>query len=113
MSDNIPVIVFGPFLNGNTEDQNGVRSSQTVLVRGRTIAVTHQLLEAFTLALSLPEDYFRVIFDKPMVTTRLLHYPYQTVVIDDDPLRCGAHTDYECFTFTPVRVPVTFASPMP
>ena len=62
------------------------------------LALSHRLLEAFALALSLPETYFRGMFDKPMVTMRLLHYPCQTVVLDDDQLGCGAHTDYECFT---------------
>jgi isopenicillin N synthase-like dioxygenase len=35
---------------------------------------------------------------KPMVTMRLLHYPPQTIITDEEQLGCGAHTDYECFT---------------
>ena len=62
------------------------------------LALSHRLLEAFALALSLPETYFCGMFDKPMVTMRLLHYPCQPAVIDADQLGCGAHTDYECFT---------------
>ena len=62
------------------------------------LALSHSLLEAFALSLSLPGNYFREMFDKPMVTMRLLYYPCQPVVTDEDQLGCGAHTDYECFT---------------
>lgn len=56
------------------------------------------MLEAFALALHLPADHFRDMCGKPMVTMRLLRYPPQPVVEDEDQLGCGAHTDYECFT---------------
>jgi len=35
---------------------------------------------------------------KAMVTMRLLHYSPQPIIIDQDQLGCGKHTDYECFT---------------
>jgi isopenicillin N synthase-like dioxygenase len=34
-----------------------------------------------------------------MVAMRLLYYPPQPIVVDEDQLGCGAHADYECFTF--------------
>ncbi|UJR24682.1 hypothetical protein I4U23_006055 [Adineta vaga] len=62
------------------------------------VSLGHRVLEAFALSLHLPFDYFKSMCQKPMVTMRLLHYPPQPVVLDEDQLGCGAHTDYECFT---------------
>jgi isopenicillin N synthase-like dioxygenase len=62
------------------------------------ISLGHQLLEAFALSLNLPENYFKSMCQKPMVTMRLLYYPPQPIVVDEDQPGCGAHTDYECFT---------------
>jgi len=62
------------------------------------VSLGHQLLEAFALALYLPRNYFKSMCLKPMVTMRLLHYPPQRIIEDEDQLGCGAHTDYECFT---------------
>ena len=63
------------------------------------VSLGHRLLEAFALSLNLPFDYFKSMCQKPMVTMRLLYYPPQPIIIDEDQLGCGAHTDYECFTF--------------
>jgi isopenicillin N synthase-like dioxygenase len=62
------------------------------------VCLGHQLLEAFALSLNLPLNYFKSMCLKPMVTMRLLYYPSQPIVVDEDQLGCGAHTDYECFT---------------
>ncbi|CAF0835749.1 unnamed protein product [Adineta ricciae] len=62
------------------------------------VVLGHRVLEAFALSLHLPFDYFKSMCRKPMVTMRLLHYPSQPIVYDEDQLGCGAHTDYECFT---------------
>lgn len=64
----------------------------------RVLALARQVLQAFALALNLPENYFAPFSQKPMCNLRLLHYPPQEGVIDPDMLGCGAHTDYECFT---------------
>lgn len=56
------------------------------------------LLEAFSMSLNLSKDYFTKLFEKPMMTMRILRYPPQIDVVDDEQLGCGAHTDYECFT---------------
>lgn len=63
------------------------------------LSLGFKILEAFALSLNLPSDYFKSMFEKPMVTMRLLHYPTQSVNVDPDQLGCGEHTDYECFTF--------------
>ncbi|CAF4122569.1 unnamed protein product [Rotaria sp. Silwood2] len=62
------------------------------------LSLGHRVLEAFALSLNLPSNYFKDMCQKPMVTMRLLHYPPQPIIIDEDQLGCGAHTDYECFT---------------
>jgi isopenicillin N synthase-like dioxygenase len=62
------------------------------------VSLGHRVLEAFALALDLPSNYFKSMCQKPMVTMRLLHYPPQSIVVHEDQLGCGAHTDYECFT---------------
>ncbi len=64
----------------------------------KILSLGHQLLEAFALSLYLPSNYFKSMCQKPMVTMRLLHYPPQSIIIDQDQLGCGKHTDYECFT---------------
>lgn len=64
----------------------------------RVLELARHVLEAFSLALQLPEDYFALLTQKPMCNLRLLHYPPQEGIIDPDMLGCGAHTDYECFT---------------
>jgi len=62
------------------------------------VSLGHRVLESFALALNLPSNYFKSMCKKPMVTMRLLHYPAQPIIYDEDQLGCGAHTDYECFT---------------
>ncbi|CAF2042682.1 unnamed protein product [Rotaria magnacalcarata] len=64
----------------------------------KMLSLGEKLFEAFALSLNLPSNYFKSMCQKPMVTMRLLHYPPQTIIQDEDQLGCGAHTDYECFT---------------
>jgi isopenicillin N synthase-like dioxygenase len=52
----------------------------------------HKLFEAFSLSLNLPSNYFKSMCQKAMVTMRLLHYPLQPIIIDQDQLGCGKHT---------------------
>lgn len=62
------------------------------------LSLGEKLFESFALYFNLPIKYFKNLCEKPMVTMRLLHYPSQMVIEDQDQLGCGAHTDYECFT---------------
>lgn len=64
----------------------------------RVLDLGRHVLQAFALALGLPEDYFAARTRKPMCNLRVLHYPPQEGLIDPDMLGCGAHSDYECFT---------------
>jgi isopenicillin N synthase-like dioxygenase len=56
------------------------------------------VLGAFALSLDLPRDYFRGMYRYPLVRSRLLHYPPQTVSPDDGQFGAGEHTDYGTIT---------------
>ncbi|MGI9303776.1 MAG: isopenicillin N synthase family dioxygenase [Gammaproteobacteria bacterium] len=57
-----------------------------------------KLYRTFALALNLPEDYFLGMLDKPLDILRLLRYPPQPRVEDEDQIGTGAHSDFDCFT---------------
>ncbi len=56
------------------------------------------LLRGFALSLDIDEDFFVDKVDKPMAQVRLLHYPPQGGLIEEETLGCGAHSDYGCLT---------------
>lgn len=63
--------------------------------------VTHlcrRLYGAFALALNLPETYFDDMQNKPLDILRLLRYPPQPMVEDEEQIGTGAHSDFDCFT---------------
>ena len=62
------------------------------------LALSSRLLNAFALALDLPEDYFDPLVRMPMASMRLLHYPPQPAFAAGGQIGAGAHSDYECFT---------------
>jgi isopenicillin N synthase-like dioxygenase len=52
------------------------------------------LHRAFAIDLDLAPDYFDAMFDRPMATLRLLHYPPAAAKALDGQLGAGEHTDY-------------------
>ncbi len=58
----------------------------------------HRLYRAFALALGLPETHFDSMQQKPLDILRLLRYPPQPVVENEDQIGTGAHSDFDCFT---------------
>jgi len=48
-------------------------------------------------SLDLPDDYFAAALAEPSCTTRMLHYPSQREVADNQ-IGCGAHTDWGFIT---------------
>jgi isopenicillin N synthase-like dioxygenase len=60
----------------------------------------YRLLRIIGLSLGLEEDFFlrEGMFDKPMATLRLLHYPPRLSSVKDGVLGCGAHSDYGMIT---------------
>jgi isopenicillin N synthase-like dioxygenase len=62
------------------------------------MTVGNQLFRAFALALDLPEAFFVSKAQKPTSQLRLLHYPPNTLPMNQQHLGIGAHSDFECFT---------------
>ena len=62
-----------------------------------TLALGKRLLRLFAASLDLPEDFFLRYCRKPMVQTRLFHYPPE-VVRDDKAFGVAPHTDYGMIT---------------
>ena len=60
----------------------------------------YRLLRIIALSLGLEEEYFlrEGMFDKPMATLRLLHYPPQLSSMKEGVFGCGAHSDYGMLT---------------
>ena len=56
------------------------------------------IYRAFALSLNLPETYFDDMLEKPLDILRLLRYPAQPVIEDEDQIGTGAHSDFDCFT---------------
>jgi isopenicillin N synthase-like dioxygenase len=65
---------------------------------GEMLRLGRKLFAAFALALGLAEDYFEPMITKPTRAQRIVYYPSQDGVIDEDQIGIGAHSDYECFT---------------
>jgi isopenicillin N synthase-like dioxygenase len=57
-----------------------------------------QMMQAFALALELPESFFDKDLDLPMATLGPLHYPPQRGQISEAQIGAGAHTDFGCLT---------------
>ena len=56
------------------------------------------IYRAFALSLGLPENHFDGMLSKPLDILRLLRYPPQPTVEDEDQIGTGAHSDFDCFT---------------
>ena len=58
-----------------------------------------RVMEAFSIGLGLPADYFLKFYDESFWVMRMIHYPW---VLPEDlvpgELGCGVHTDYGCVT---------------
>ena len=67
------------------------------------LALGHQLLWAFAVALGEDPDTFTRHATKTPSQLRLVHYPFDQDA--EDVLGIGAHTDYECFTLLKPTAP--------
>jgi isopenicillin N synthase-like dioxygenase len=63
---------------------------------GAMTRLSQRLLGAFARGVSLPDDYFRAFFRKPLTQLRLLHYPPQPPYSNAEGVE--AHTDTGAFT---------------
>jgi len=57
-----------------------------------------KIYRVFALSLNLPQDYFLGMLNKPLDILRILRYPPQPIIEDDDQIGTGAHSDFDCFT---------------
>ncbi|HTQ70023.1 MAG TPA: 2-oxoglutarate and iron-dependent oxygenase domain-containing protein [Acidocella sp.] len=57
-----------------------------------------RMFKAFALALGQDESFFDPMITKPTCAQRIIYYPPQEGVIDEDQIGIGPHSDYECFT---------------
>lgn len=60
--------------------------------------LANQILQAFALALELPEDFFTIRHNQQNHTLRLLHYPPLQTHPKPGQVRAGEHTDYGSIT---------------
>jgi len=61
-------------------------------------SLSNDIYRAFALSLGLEESYFDSMLEKPLDILRLLRYPPQPVVEDEEQIGTGAHSDFDCFT---------------
>src|ERR1700722_17067299 len=63
-----------------------------------TLELGKRLLRVFAVSLDLPEEFFLQYCRKPMVQTRLFHYPPQPPVVVERQLGVAPHSDYGMIT---------------
>ena len=63
-----------------------------------TMALGKRLLRVFAVSLGLEEGFFLQYTSKPMVQTRLFHYPPQQMLTDEKQLGVAPHSDYGMIT---------------
>jgi isopenicillin N synthase-like dioxygenase len=63
-----------------------------------TLALGKRLLRVFAASLDLDEEFFLQFCEKPMVQTRLFHYPPQNPADADNAFGVAPHTDYGMIT---------------
>ncbi|BAZ51439.1 2OG-Fe(II) oxygenase [Nostoc sp. NIES-4103] len=60
--------------------------------------IANTVLQAFALALELPEDFFTIRHNQQQHTLRLLHYPPLKIPAKPEQVRAGEHSDYGSIT---------------
>jgi isopenicillin N synthase-like dioxygenase len=94
--DDPDYIAGNPMLGPNTWPALDGFADAVTAYYDAVLAVGHQLLRAFAVALGEDPDVFSRHATKTPSQLRLVHYPYNPDAADV--LGIGAHTDYECFT---------------
>ena len=95
-----PDVVAGKPLIGVNQWPQGEEVWRSVLEDYyRTLfEVGQRVLEGFAIALEAPRTYFRDLYKRPLVRTRLLHYPPQPEGSGEDQFGAAPHTDWGCMT---------------
>jgi isopenicillin N synthase-like dioxygenase len=95
-----PDVVAGRPLHGPNRwpaDMPWLRSAAEAYFN-ETMALGKRLLRVFAASLGLDEGFFLQYTKKPMVQTRLFHYPPQPVVTNEKELGVAPHSDYGMIT---------------
>lgn len=97
--ENAPELKAGRPLVGPNQWPAGEAMWQSVLedYYQQVFELGQRILKAIAVALELPQDFFRKLYQRPLVRARLLHYPPQTEN-DDDQYGAAEHTDYGTIT---------------
>ncbi len=95
-----PLVRAGTPLHGPNQWPTGLPDWREAMQDYYSVCKTlgRQLMQAFALALALPEDHFDRFLQAPMATLGPLHYPPQQGPISEDRIGAGAHTDFGCLT---------------
>lgn len=78
-------------------DKPWLRSAAEAYFNG-TMKLGTDLLRLLARSLDMPEGHFQQYLTKPMVQTRLFHYPPQPPTSPDNEFGVAPHTDYGCLT---------------
>ncbi len=95
-----PLVLAGTPLHGPNQWPEGLPGWRETMEEcyASLSCLGHRLMQAFALALGLPEDFFEDKLTGPMATLGPLHYPPQRGQITEKRLGAGAHTDFGCLT---------------
>ncbi|MDY7104965.1 MAG: 2-oxoglutarate and iron-dependent oxygenase domain-containing protein [Actinomycetota bacterium] len=95
-----PEVVAGTPLHGPSQWPaiDGFRETATTYI-GAALETMADVMSGMALALDLPADHFRPLYDDPLCWLRLLHYPPSSAARPGaDQPGCGAHSDYGSVT---------------
>jgi len=95
-----PLVLSGLPLHGPDQWPGGLPGWQETMLAcyGALGLLGREIMQAFALALELPESFFDKWLTGPMATLGPLHYPPQSGRITEARLGAGAHTDFGCLT---------------
>jgi isopenicillin N synthase-like dioxygenase len=95
-----PEVLAGRSLIGLNQWPAGEKAWRDVVERyyRETFELGQRILEGFALALEMPRQFFRAHYRRPLVRTRLIHYPPQPGSAGDDQFGAAEHTDYGTIT---------------
>ncbi|WP_317931783.1 isopenicillin N synthase family dioxygenase [Halioxenophilus sp. WMMB6] len=97
---NDPDVLAGKFMHGPNrwpEKQPWLRETIEIYLDG-VMETSRILMRLFALSLKADEDYFIRYFNKPMMHTRLFHYPPQPHTSSDSEFGVAPHVDHGLIT---------------
>ncbi len=100
IDQNDPDFLAGNPLYGPNLWPNGFPAFETVMNQhfARITSLCTDIYRVFAMSLDLDPNYFADMISKPLDILRLLRYPPQPIVEDQNQIGTGAHSDFDCFT---------------